>query len=262
MTPLDALCPAPFHELPDADRARVLNRLADTTLFVALDDDPQGDRARLLMLGAAEARTALAADEPERLADFLSAPTAHAELPGRVLAAMLAAEGAALMVNPGAPSQMLLDAGMLGWLSQALSAQPEATEAAQARLSAPALPVVAALADPLAARLADMAGLVEGLGIVGADWGHDASGQGERGHLLVVLGAPPDQQPRIAKALAEMLAFLPPLPDRCDVAFDLKLPPEAVVLRPQPSAPQPEPEPRKTPRAPGSDPDKPPILRF
>ena len=33
MTPLDSLCTAPFHELPDVARARVLNRLADTELF-------------------------------------------------------------------------------------------------------------------------------------------------------------------------------------------------------------------------------------
>ena len=36
MTPLDALCALPFHDLPDAARARVLNRLADTEIFVAL----------------------------------------------------------------------------------------------------------------------------------------------------------------------------------------------------------------------------------
>ena len=47
MTPLDSLCTAPFHELPDVARARVLNRLADTELFVALDGDPVEDRARL-----------------------------------------------------------------------------------------------------------------------------------------------------------------------------------------------------------------------
>ena len=40
MTPLDALCALPFHDLPDAARARVLNRLADTEIFVALARDP------------------------------------------------------------------------------------------------------------------------------------------------------------------------------------------------------------------------------
>ena len=41
--------------------------------------------------------------------------------PGRVLAGLLNADGAGLLVNPGHPSEMLLEAAMLDWLTGALS---------------------------------------------------------------------------------------------------------------------------------------------
>lgn len=255
MTPLDSLCVAPFHELPDAARARVLNRLADTELFVALDGDPVEDRVKLRMFDVDGNRLAVAADDEDRLAGFFGAPTGHLAMPGRALAAMLAAEGVTLMVNPAAPSEMLLDAGILGWLATALSQAPAEEQAAPARLSAPSPAMVAALAEPLAARLADMEGLTEAAALVAAEWA-----DGSRGHLVVLSGADEAARPLLAKALAELLAFLPPLAEGCDVAFDLPLPAGALVLRLEAVAA--EPGPPSHPRAPGSDPDKPPILRF
>ncbi|SDE15004.1 hypothetical protein SAMN05421538_104163 [Paracoccus isoporae] len=253
MTPLDALCPAPFHTLPDADRARVLNRLADTELFVALAEEPRGDRVRLHLFAFDGSQTGIAADSEDRLASFFGGPVAYAALPGRVLAAMLSAEGVALTVNPRQRSEMMLDPATLGWLAEALSSAPQEERAASAYLAAPSPEMVAALAEPLATRLADMTGLAESAALVSARWP-----DGAQGHLIVVTGAPPPRHKVIAKALAEMIAFLPPLPDACDVAFDLKLPPNAPVIRAERNAPAAPP----ALRAPGSDPDKPPILRF
>ena len=255
MTPLDALCAAPFHDLPDAARARALNRLADTEIFVALARDPEGDRVELRLFDLPTGRMAVAADTEDRLAAFFAEPVAHVALPGRALAAMLAAEGVALMVNPSAPSEMLLDPAMLGWLAQALQSAPAEDQAGPAQLTAPAPEMVAALAEPLAARLTDMAGLVDGAALVAAEWP-----EGARGHLIVLSGVAEDHRPLIAKALAELIAFLPPLPQPCDVAFDLPTPDSALRLQLDPIAP--EPAPKSAPRAPGSDPDKPPILRF
>lgn len=255
MTPLDRLCTAPFHELSDAARARVLNRLADTELFVALDGDPAGDTARLRLFDLAGGQLAIAADDEGRLAGFFGVPTAHLALPGRALAAMLAPEGVTLMVNPGAASEMLLDKDMLAWLARALAQAPAEDQAGPAQLSAPAPEMVAALAEPLAARLGDMAGLADAAALVAARWPDGASG-----HLLVLSGVAEAQRPLIAKALAELLAFLPVLPAPCDVAFDLALPQGALILRLDPVVA--EPAPASGPRAPGSDPGKPPILRF
>ena len=132
-------------------------------------------------------------------------------MPGRVLAGLLTDAGAGLLVNPGHPSEMLLDAAMLDWLRKALSAAPLADNA-RLRLRAPAPGTVAALAEPLAERLADLRGLISGAALAGV-------GEGPDSHVLLIAGAPADDQPAIAKALAETLAFLPPQPGGVDVSF-------------------------------------------
>ena len=50
---------------------------------------------------------------PEMTGAHLGGPVAHVSLPGRVLAAELAQAGQGLLVNPGRPSEMLLDAAAL-----------------------------------------------------------------------------------------------------------------------------------------------------
>ncbi|MDO5658843.1 MAG: SseB family protein [Paracoccus sp. (in: a-proteobacteria)] len=252
MTPLDTACPQPFHELDAPARARALQRLADTEVFVALAAEPAGDRAELRMFEVGGAAMALCCDLEERLSGFFGAAVPYAAMPGRVLAAMLADEGAGLMVNPGATSEMMLDAATLGWLAEALSGRPAEEQAAPARLGAPAPQMVAALAEPLAERLGDMAGLCKGAALIRADWADGATG-----HLIVIAGAAEAARPAIAKAVAELLAFLPALPGPCDVAFDLAVPDDALFLRLERPAPPPQPQ-----RAgPGMDPDRPPRLR-
>ena len=90
MTPLDELCQVPFHEADAPVRSRILSRLADTELFVALLAEPADDRAELRLFDLPEGRFALACDREERLAGFVGGPVAYLALPGRVLAAALA----------------------------------------------------------------------------------------------------------------------------------------------------------------------------
>lgn len=246
MTALDELCPIPFHEAEAPARARVLSRLADTELFAALVAEPAGDRAELRLHDLPEGRFALACDSEERLAGFVGGPVAYLALPGRVLAQALAREGQGLLVNPGHASQLMLDAGVLGWLVRALEARPSmaAPEAAR-RLGAPAPEAVAMLAEPLAQRLGDMAGLVGRLALVSAEWG-----EGRRGHALVLGGVAAEHQAALAKAFAELLAFLPEIPGGVDIGFsEAGLPQGALILEPPSPAPRPEP-PRRDPSAP------------
>ncbi|MDO5706112.1 MAG: hypothetical protein Q4G49_13740 [Paracoccus sp. (in: a-proteobacteria)] len=242
MTALDDLCQTPFHEADDPTRARILSRLADTELSVALTAEPTGDEADLRIFDLPGGKFALAADEESRLAGFLGGPVAYAALPGRVLAAMLRAEGVGLLVNPGAPSEMLLDTGTLGWLETALATAPVADEA---RLTAgpPRPETVAALAGPLAERLADLRGLIAGAALAGAG----------QGHLLLIAGADPARQPAIAKALSETLAFLPPQPGGVDIGFVETPPPAGALIFDLTPPPEPAPKPRP--------PKGPPILR-
>lgn len=249
LTELDRLCAVPFHDADPAARALILRRLADTELHAALIAEPAGDRADLRIFDLPTGAVALASDDAAELAAFLGGPVAHLTLPGRALAAALTGEGRGLLVNPGRPSEMLLDAAALGWLSQALAVAPEAAQAAPRRLTPPRPDAVAALAEPLALRLGDMAGLIAGAALVGVEWD-----DGRAGHLLAVQGAGAADRPAIAKALAELLAFLPPVEGGVDVTFeDLPLP--AGVLRIEAVAPAPEPEP-------APDPDRPPRLKW
>lgn len=244
MTALDDLCPVPFHDADAPARARILSRLADTELAVALEAEPAGDDAIVLRhFDLPDGPVALACDGEGRLAAFFGAPTAFAAMPGRALAGVLRAGGLGLLVNPGAPSEMLLDAEMLGWLQTALAPAPEPGEA-KLRLGAPDAGAVAALAAPLAQRLADLCGLISGAALVSA-------AGGDAGHVLLIAGAEADHQPAIAKALAEALAFLPEVPGGVDVSFSEAVPP-VQALRFDLSPPQ---------TAPRSRPDAPPILR-
>ncbi|ODT61700.1 MULTISPECIES: SseB family protein [Paracoccus] len=242
MSALDDLAPVPFHDADDRQRARMLSRLADTELSVALLREPAHDQVELQIFDLDGVRMALACDAEDRLADFFGHSVAYAALPGRVLAGLLKADGAGLLVNPGHPSEMMLDAAMLDWLTGALEAAPEEAEA-RLRLTAPDAGVAADLSDALAERLADLRGLVAGAALVGVAGG---------GHLLVIAGAPVDRQPAIAKALAEALAFLPPQPGGVDISFsDTAPPPGALLFDLTPPAPEVE-----APRPKG-----PPILR-
>ncbi|WP_411837611.1 SseB family protein [Paracoccus sp. ME4] len=236
MSALDDLAPVPFHDADAPQRARMLSRLADTELAVALEREPAHDQVELRMFDLDGTRMALACDAEDRLAGFFGQPVAYAAMPGRVLASLLRADGAGLLVNPGHPSEMMLDVAMLDWLTGALEAAPEEAEA-HLRLAAPDPETVAALSDPLAERLADLRGLVAGAALVGVVGG---------GHLLLIAGAPIDRQPAIAKALAEALAFLPPQPGGVDISFAETPPPPGALLfdltPPQAEPPAPRPK--------------------
>lgn len=224
MTALDDLAKTPFHDADSPQRARMLSRLADTALSVALKAEPVGDQIELRIFPMEGGAVALACDTEDRLAGFLGGPADYAMMPGRILAGVLRAEGVALLVNPGHPSEMLLDAAMLDWLASALSMSPEADQA-RLRLTAPLSATIDALAEPLAMRLADMSGLIGGAALAGA--------QGDEGvsmHVLLIAGSAPEHQPAIAKALAEALAFLPPQPGGVDISFS-DIPPPANALR-------------------------------
>ncbi len=251
MTPLDALCPIPFHDAGPAQRARILSRLADTELFVALTHEPAGDRAELQVFALPEGAVALACDAEDRLAGFIGGPVAYLALPGRVLAAALQAEGQGALINPGHASEMLLDAATLDWLCRALQVQPSlAPDAAPAAARPPAPELVAALAEPLGQRLGDLGAVVESAALIGADWA-----DGRLAHMLILTGVDPAHRAAVAKAFAELLAFLPEQDGGIDIGFSqAPHPDQALILQ----APAPEPE----APAPQRDPAAPPRLRW
>ncbi|MFB9222556.1 SseB family protein [Paracoccus cavernae] len=250
MTALDDLSPIPFHEASEIARARILSRLADTELYVALTAEPSHDRAEMEIFDLSGTTSALACDTEDRLAGFFGRAVAYAAMPGRVLAAMLAQEGHALLVNPGQPSEMFLDGGALDWLGQALANTPdEGGTLRPSWMTAPTPEAVSLFIEPLSQRLSDMAGLASRAALVAAVWP-----DGRRGHLLLIHGCTEDRRPALAKAFAELFAFLPPIEGGVDVGFsEVELPQGALLLEvPEPPAPEP---------APKRDPSLPPRLR-
>lgn len=218
MTALDALCETPFHLSDSPARARILSRLADTELSVALLQEPVGDDIELRLFDLpGSGRVALACDGEDRLAGFFGAPTDFVAMPGRVLAAVLRTEQVGLLVNPGQPSEMLLTPDLLAWLENAL-AQAPVPDQARLRLGAPDPEIVAQLAEPLGMRLGDLRHLITGAALAGVAGDARAQHQGAD-HVLVIAGAEPRRQDAIAKAMSETLAFLPDVRGGVDISF-------------------------------------------
>lgn len=243
----------------DAPRLRFYERLADGELFLLLEAEAEGEVLAPRVFDLEDGPVVLAFDSEDRLAEFAGAIVPYAALPGRVIAAQLAGQGVGLGLNLGvAPSSILIPAEALAWLAATLHHAPQQVEARPEAFHAPAgLPQ--ALVPALEAKLALASGLAEAALLAGVTYAG-----GRRGHMLAFLDATPGAEAALARAAGEALTFSGIEAGEIDVAFlsasDAAVAAMArVALRFDPPAPEPaEPAP---PRAPGSDPDRPPILR-
>ncbi len=259
-TPLDmAHAAMTAHPDDDSARLRFYERLGDNELFLLLTEEAQGDSLSPEVFDVADGQFVLAFDRETRLARFTGRPAPYASLSGRVLAQMLAGQGIGIGLNLDvAPSSILIPSEALTWLSETLGHAPDQITSRIAEVSPPAgLPeaVIAALDTKLAmavgyARAAYLVSVV-----------HE---NGSRGHMLGFVAARPEAQAALARAAGEALTFsgieagsidvaffeetdgITAKLDRFGLRFDLPVPPESETIEL---------------RAPGSDPDKPPILR-
>ena len=263
LTPLDH-AHAAMEATPEDDTARLrfFERLADGEMFLLLEAEPEPgaeDRLTPQVFQLESGPTVLAFDREERLAEFTGGISAYAALPGRVIAAQLAGQGIGLGVNLGvAPSSMLLPPEALVWLAQTLTHAPEQAEARPEAFLPPGdLPP--ALLTALDAKLARAGGLARAALLCGVRYEG-----GRRGHVLAFIGAVEAAEGALARAVAEALTFSGVEAGELDVTF---LPEGGAAERamaglalrfdlPQPQAVAPA-----TPEAPGSNPDRPPILR-
>lgn len=254
-TPLDAAYAAMAAEPEDAEaRLEYYGELGAALLFVLLEEG--GDlRPRGFPVDGVD--YVLAFDREDRLADFAAGPAAMAEMPGRDLVALLARDGrTGLAVNLGAASGNLLPPEVVAWLAETLTATPQEAEARIREVLAPrGLPE--RLIGALDRALARAGGLADCAVLVGVSY-HD----GGRGHLLAVAGARAGAEGPLARVVSEALVFSGVEAGMLDVLFveaggDLFTRAARVGLR----FDLPVAELRAEPAAPGSDPDKPPILR-
>ncbi|GAA4220407.1 hypothetical protein GGQ68_000533 [Sagittula marina] len=243
----------------DAIRLRFYDRLASSELYLMLEKEPEGDNISPEVFDIADARFLLAFDREHRLSDFATRAVPYVALSGRALAGMLAGQGIGIALNAGTASETLLPPEAMHWLADTLGQAPQTDEARIERLHAPkGLPEV--LLTTLDAKLATAAGLADTAWLSGATYEG-----GAKGHILGIIGAPEGAEPALAGAVQEALVFSgleagaidvtflsqhDPLAAelaRTGLRFDLPKPPERKVETVRP--------------APGSDPDKPPILR-
>lgn len=260
MTPLDAAYAA-MEAAPqdDAARLRYYERLADGEMVILLESEAVGETLTPKIFDLEDGPMVLVFDLEERLASFTGIPAPYAALPGRVIAGLLAGQGIGLGVNLGvAPSSMLLSPEAVDWLAQTLENGPETLEARPLQFDKPAA-LPEALLAALDGKLSRALGLADHVLLAAVTYEDQ-----RRGHMLAFVGARDGAEEALARASAEALTFSGLDAGEMDVSF---LPLASPVARAMARvafrfdlAPPPEPAP-ETPKAPGSDPNRPPILR-
>ncbi len=260
LTPLDqahaAMQAAPED---DAARLRFYERLADSELFLLLAREAEGDTVEPDLFDLGDARFVLVFDREDRLAQFAERIVPYAALSGRAVVSMLAGQGIGLGVNlQVAPSEILIPAEAVDWLSATLDAAPREEAARPQEFTAPsALPEEVLTA--IDAKLATAAGFARNAYL--AEVTYEG---GQRGHILGFTGAVPGAETALATAVNEALVFSGVPAATLDVVFLSDSDPAAASLArvglrfdiPEREVPRTEERP-----APGSDPDAPPILR-
>lgn len=254
MTALDhahaAMIAAPQDE---AARLAYFGALADAALWLWLEAEAEDDRLSPRVFDLPDGPAVLAFDTPERLAEVAGA-AAYAELPGRVVAQALAGQGVALGVNLGAEApSFLVPPEAVDWLATLVTAAPEGAEVAGGAEAAgqvvPPGPLPDALGRGLVLRL-------RGLAAAGALVRMD-------GALTLVLTDAAAEETALARAAGEAAAFAA-WPEPLGVAFaraGSALDRAAQALGRALDLTPPAFPPPAAPRAPGTDPERPPKLR-
>ncbi|MBE9477359.1 MAG: SseB family protein [Proteobacteria bacterium] len=260
MTPLDQAHGA-MEAAPDTDALRLgfYERLADSELFLLLEEEPVGDIAKPMIFPVEDQQFALVFDREERLVEFTRTPSPFISLSGRMIATMLNGQGIGLGVNLSvAPSSILLPDTAVTWLAETLAVKPEQAQAKPVAIHAPgALPE--GLIRSLDTKLATMAGLAKAAYLAEVDY-NDAP----RTHVIAFVGAIEQAQDAITSAISEALTFSGVEAGTLDVMFLRASDPicvqfAKVALRfDLPELLEPK---ARAVEAPGSNPDKPPKLR-
>ncbi|MBK0326499.1 SseB family protein [Rhodobacteraceae bacterium F11138] len=261
LTPLDAFHAA-MQASPENDNARLrfYERMGDSELYLMLTEEARGQNLSPEVFEVADGRFVLAFDGAERLAQFAGCPAPYAALSGRALVQMLAGTDIGIGLNlEVAPSSILIPCEAISWLAETLDNVPKQVMSGIREVAAPA-----ALPDALLSALGDKLALVAGLAR-NAYLCQVTHADGTRGHLLGFVDAPEPGQRALAQAVAEALTFSGIEAGALDVGFfaaEDAILPALTQNGLRFDLPQPR-KPAATPvrAAPGSDPDRPPILR-
>lgn len=259
-TPLDH-AHAAMEAAPEDETARLsfYDRFSEAEVFLMLARDVVGDQAEPELFDVGDARFVLVFDTEERMGDFAGKAVPYVALSGRSVVGMLAGQGIGIAFNPEvAPSSILLPREAVDWLSQTVSQAPMQTQARPEELRAPTgLPD--RLLEALDAKLRVAVGLAR-RGYL-AEVTYDT---GVNGHLIGFTGVVSGAEAALAQAIQEALVFSGLEAAALDVVFLRDSDPVTAQLARvglRFDLPEPEGAVRSEPVAPGSDPDKPPILK-
>lgn len=259
-TPLDEAHSAMMTAPEDgAARLRFYERLADSELFLLLEEESDGESIAPQVFPTEDGPVVLVFDRESRLADFLGKPAPFAALSGRQAVKLLMDQEIGLGLNLGvAPSEILLPADAVAWLAKTLGNRPQEAEERPDELTAPGN-VPEALLRGLDTKLATAAGLARMVYLAGVRYE-----SGRQTHLLAFIDTAPGAETALATAAGEALTFSGLEAGEMDVAFFAASDPISASLAKVglrfelPEPPKPEIT-EITP--PGMDPDAPPILK-
>lgn len=190
-------------EADDLARLRFYERLAETEMFMLLEDEAEGDQISPAMFEAEDQQFVLIFDREARMSDFYGKAIApYAALSGRGMAQMLEGQRIGMALNMGvAPSAMLVPWEAVDWLAQTLGQDAEQVEGQITELSAPTgLPEV--LLEALDRKLASAAGLAVEAYLCGVTYEG-----GGRGHMLAFVGTIDGAEGALTSAVNEALVF-------------------------------------------------------
>ena len=244
-------------ETSDAARLRFFETVAASELFLLLETEPEGENIEPRLFNVDGQNVALVFDTPERLIEFSGEISPYAAMSGRVLVSLLEGEELSLGINlEVAPSSTLLGPDAIKWLHETLRQKPDEVEARPAELTPPTnLPEI--LITSLNTKLASAAGLAKTAYLVGVLYEN-----GTQNHLLAVIDPLPGSETALANAMNEALVFSGIEAGSIDVSFFKSSDAMAAKLaKVGLRFDLPEPPEARSHSAPGTNPDKPPILR-
>lgn len=233
--------------------AHYYGALAASELFVLLESEP-GETFAPQLLEMDGTRYVLTFDTAARMAEFCDAPQPYVAMSGRALVEALSGARLGVAVNPGFETAMFVPFEAGDWILERTSAELSEGEAKIEEVHAPEMSDVALL-KAIDARLAVFAGFGRSAYLVKARYTEEAA------HLMIFVGIPDAARASVAGGLAEAMRFVAP-----DVALDtVFVERDAEIVT---SAAKvglrfdmtPEEVEAKGVSAPGSDPDKPPLL--
>ncbi len=238
-----------------AARLRFYEKFAGVELFLLLKSEASGDQISPEVFELPDNSYVLAFDREDRLSGFTGQPSPYAALSGQGICKMLSENNLGLGLNLDvAPSSTLIPPEAVRWVAD-METAPEMREEKARNFSTPK-GLDQDFLTLLDTRLAAATGLAAMAYLVGVTYE-----DGTQGHLLAFIDALPDACDSLVKTVAQALVFSGLNTEVLDVAFFQASDPVAATLAKNGlrfDLPQPE---KHVPVAPGTDPEKPPVLR-